>query len=166
MTDEYLQHPDQIRGGAAITVLCKQIGDTLETHYPGWLWLVVPDVEGGVLSILSLRLSGEWGYRFRTADISGDAKVASQQIVRAAGEILERFRVPRGTYRYDAWVDAPKFAGMCVPGLNDKPGLTRRRNRDAMLSRALQFGTANLRVRDVQMTDGSRRRELGLRIKS
>lgn len=163
MIDDYIQHPDQIQGGAALTVLCKAIGDRLQRHYPGWLWVIAPEKDGGVLSIFSLRLSGEWGYRFRLTGppgkdlLSDDAKVAGQQVMRAAGEILERFHVPRGTYRYQDWRDAPKFAGMAKPDLSDKPLFTRKADRDAMLSRALQFGTAGLRVTDVPTETGTRR---------
>lgn len=157
MTD-YVQTAEQL-GGANAVLLAKMAGDLLNRHYPGWLWAIQIDEDGGVLSILNLRLSGEWGYRFRLSEISGDAKVAVHQFKMAAGEILERFRVPRGTYRYEDWLDAPKFAGMAMPDIGDKTTRTQRVERDGRLSRALQFGTAKLRV-----TDQPGRRDVEIRL--
>lgn len=163
--DDYVSSPDQFtEGDANLTVLCKNIGDTLERHYPGWLWAIMPEAKGGgVLSIISLRLSGEYGYRFYMNELQGDPKPAMQKVMRGAGEILERFGVPRGMYRYEDWVNSPRYLAMPVPDLSDKPHLLRKKFRDEALTKALKFGTVGLRVRDVT-AGGQTTRHLDLRV--
>lgn len=147
--DDYVKRPEELEQRASTVLLVKHVGDELEKRYPGWLWALIPDETGGILDILSLRLSGEWGYRMRLADIQGDPKVAMPAVMRAGGEILERFGVPRGTYRYDDWATAPKdFAGMARADITDKSRAAQRHQRDAALSSALRLGQAKLIVAD------------------
>ena len=154
----FVSHADQLDARASTVVLCKVVGDALERHYPGWMWAIQPDELGGILSIMALRLSGEWGYVFKLADLQGDAKVAVQKVMRGGGEILERFGVPRGTYRYADWAATRKdIAGMAIADLNDKSAATRRYQRDAALSTAMQQGTVKLLVRDSIGPAGARR---------
>jgi hypothetical protein len=128
------------------------------------MWCVQPDERGGVINLFSMRLSGEWGYRFRTMDIQGDPKVCDPKIVAAGGEILERFRVPRGTYRYEDWQEAPKdIAGMARADILDKKPGVRRLQRDMSLTDALHNGMAKLMVRDQKTATGTHR-ELALKI--
>lgn len=75
-------------------VLAKSMADTLHKHYPGHMWGV--NVEGGVANVRNLSLSGEFGFRVRLPEIYS-ASQFDKQIMRAGGEILERFRVSRGT---------------------------------------------------------------------
>lgn len=149
---------------ASTVLLVKRMADLLEKHYPGWLWCIQPDERGGVINVFSLRLSGEWGYRFRTMDIQGDPKVADPKIRNAGGEILERFRVPRGVYRYDDWKGAPKdIAGLARADISDKKASTQRFQRDQALTSAIQSGLAKLRVTDTPTENGVYR-ELDLQV--
>lgn len=161
---EYVSNADDLDNRATTIVLCKNIGDTLERHYPGWLWAIQPDETGGILAIRALRLSGEWGYVFRLADLQGDSKVVAADVMRAGGEILERFGVPRGTYRYEDWARTTKdIAGLAMPDLSDKHAKVRRHQRDAALTNALQFGTAKLVIRETTDRDGTVRRDYALK---
>lgn len=77
--------------------LMKQIGDKLFAHYPGYQWAV--SVVKGVVQVRNLNLSGKWGFVLLTKDIDPDLKV----VMRAGGEILERYRLKRGAYNEDAY---------------------------------------------------------------
>lgn len=147
--DDYITRPDDLEQSASTVILVKAMGDTLERHYPGWLWAIIPDERGGVVAILSLRLSGEWGYRLKLTDVQGDPRVGMDKVMRAGGEILERFGVPRGTYRYDRWAAAPKdFVNMARADVSDKSRGVQRHQRDAALSSALRMGQAKLITAD------------------
>jgi hypothetical protein len=75
------------------------IGDCLERHYPhpkgvpGW-WGV--QIAGSCINIWNTLLSGHWGYVIHSANLS------PEKVVRAGGEILERFGVPRDYRKYSA----------------------------------------------------------------
>lgn len=163
MTD-YVSTPTDLDCRASTVLLVKRMADLLEKHYPGWLWCVQPDDVGGVINVFSMRLSGEWGYRFRIMDIQGDPKVADPKFIAAGGEILERFKVPRGTYRYEDWRDAPKdIAGLARADISDKKKSTQRFQRDEALSNAIRSGLAKIRVTDTPSATGTYR-ELELQI--
>jgi len=84
-------------------LLARRIGEALETHYPGWAWAVSIDL--GVVNVVSLKLSGTWGFTFKIEQITGDMK----NVIRAGGEVLERFNARRGRFTVDAWRDADDF---------------------------------------------------------
>lgn len=144
----FVSRAEDVQDAKASTILLmKGIGDALEKHYPGWMWAIQPDDRGGVLNIRSLRLSGEWGYVFLLRDIQDDPR--HQKAVRAAGEILERFGVPRGTYRYADWKGAPKdIGGVAFADITDKPLKVRRHQRDAALTGAVRSGRVKLTYQD------------------
>jgi hypothetical protein len=161
---EYVSTARDLKCRASTVLLVKRMADLLEKHYPGWMWCVQPDDRGGVINLFSLRLSAEWGYRFRIMDIQGDPRAADPKIVAAGGEILERFRVPRGLYRYEDWKEAPKdIAGLARADISDKKASTRRFQRDEALSNALKNGMAKLQIRDTPTATGTHR-ELALRL--
>ena len=39
-------------------ILAKNVSEKLEEKYPGWLWAV--NVQDGVVTVKSMRLSGNW----------------------------------------------------------------------------------------------------------
>lgn len=159
----FVSRADDLDAAASTVLLCKQMGDALEKNYPGWMWAIQPDEIGGILAIMALRLSGEWGYVYRLSELEGDAKVVVQKAMRGGGEILERFGVPRGTYRYDDWAATRKdIAGMAIADLADKSREVRRYQRDAALTTALNQGTVKLIVRD-SIGPGGPRRDYALR---
>ncbi len=86
--------------------LSKQAGEILERHYPGYLWAVHADTNGGVLLIHNLALHGRWGFQLNLRDVYSDPGLKS--VVAAGGELLERYKMKRGKFDADAWRAAPK----------------------------------------------------------
>lgn len=75
----------------------KEASEYLAFSYPNHSWWV--EVRQGVLIIKHLEASGARGLigMMRHLDkLSADAKLRKQDIVRAAGELLERANLPRG----------------------------------------------------------------------
>ena len=66
--------------------LAKNVAETLEKKYPGWFWAV--NVMDGIVTVKSLRISGNWGFVMHADKIDNDYKA----VTRAGGEILERYR--------------------------------------------------------------------------
>ena len=79
--------------------LAKNVAETLEKKYPGWFWAV--NVMDGVVTVKSLRLSGNWGFVIHADKIDNDYKM----VVMAGGEILERFRQQRGKFNNTLYND-------------------------------------------------------------
>ena len=103
-------------------ILCRNVSEVLERHYPGWCWLV--GVEQGMVRIHSFKLSTLEGYRLRPEEIDNDYR----RVVDAGGEILERFGMPRGRYNHEAWLSAPWKVGRRGYGIqhdSTKTGLAR-----------------------------------------
>ncbi|MFA5137347.1 MAG: hypothetical protein WC279_14145 [Sulfurimonas sp.] len=80
----------------------KRIGDHLHRYYPGHLWAV--GVEHGVAKIYNLLLSGRWGFQIALKDIDAEMRV----IMRAGGEVLERYRQKRGWVNPESCFLVPK----------------------------------------------------------
>jgi len=98
-------------------VTAKNAADTLHKHYPGHLWAVAIDRAAHMLDVRNLALSGAWGFR-----ISLDAVYSGTQfermVMRAGGELLERYRVARRRADVDALAALPvDFAGHHRPDL-------------------------------------------------
>lgn len=75
--------------------LAKQMAEALHQHYPQHLWGVSVSEKTGMADIRNLALSGQWGYRLKIRDHSS-ASDWKKEVVKAGGEILERFNVARG----------------------------------------------------------------------
>lgn len=102
-------HINGIPATAAQQLLGKQIMEKLCKTYPGpegrrHRWAV--EVDDGLVSIFNLRLSGEWGYRIKVLDIYSGSEL-DRRVVRAGGEILERFSQSR---RFNATTDPSLMA--------------------------------------------------------
>ena len=78
-------------------ILCKNISDILERHYPGWEWLVGVDM--GMIRIHSWKLSTKYGVRLRTDQIDNDYLIVKIM----GGEILERYGMPRGRFDHQKY---------------------------------------------------------------
>lgn len=76
-------------------VLAKTAADALDKAYPGHLWAV--DVNGGMLNIRNLLLSGEWGYRIKVPSLY-TASDLTRRVLLGGGEILERFALARARF--------------------------------------------------------------------
>lgn len=77
---------------ASVTTLVKNVGDTLYKHYPDHMWAVGPSNDYSMLAIWNESLSSKWGMWIRVEEIDPDYK----NIVRWAGELLERAKLSRG----------------------------------------------------------------------
>jgi hypothetical protein len=77
----------------------KNTAEMLEKKYPGWLWAV--HTMDGVVVVKSMRLSGNWGFVLHEDKIDNDYKA----VVRAGGEMLERFRMARGKFHEDKYLN-------------------------------------------------------------
>lgn len=80
-------------------ILAKNISEKLEEKYPGWLWAV--NVQDGVVTVKSMRLSGNWGFVLHSDKIDNDYKM----VVMAGGEILERFKQARSKFNETKYHD-------------------------------------------------------------
>jgi hypothetical protein len=94
-----------INTGANDMILAKEIADALNSHYPGHLWAVNVDGPNGVANIRDLLLSGQMGYVLKLVNIFS-ASDFRRDVVRAGGEILERYRMTRGR------LDEGQYAGL------------------------------------------------------
>lgn len=75
-------------------ILAKSSADLLEKHYPGHLWAVYVNSEGGVMNIKALNISGLYGMVIHLKTIYQDPTLKT--VVRFAGEFLERAHLRRG----------------------------------------------------------------------
>ena len=80
-------------------MMAKNVAEMLEKKYPGWFWAV--NVMDGVVTVKSLRLSGNWGFVIHADKIDNDYKM----VVMAGGEILERFKQQRGRFNNTLYND-------------------------------------------------------------
>ena len=84
--------------GSDYTV-AKNVAEHLEKKYPGWLWAV--NTMDGVVTVKSMRLSGNWGFVLHEDKIDNDYRA----VTLAGGEILERYRQHRDKFNQDRYMD-------------------------------------------------------------
>lgn len=82
-------------------LMAKHTAEALDRAYPGHLWAV--DVNGGLLNIRNLLLSPVMGWRIRIPKVYS-ASDLHDKVLRAGGDILERFHLARGRLREDQYV--------------------------------------------------------------
>lgn len=87
--------PDILPADASLMVA---VYDKLASEYPGHPWAVTADRERGVVDIQLFyldaeRKNGRWGYVLHTKTLDSDPGMVC--VVRAGGELLERFRLSR-----------------------------------------------------------------------
>lgn len=74
--------------------LAKRVGDKLTATYPNYLWQVT--CREGVVFVNNVNLSGRWGFVLKDKDLYGtSATDFDKRVMRAGGELLERYRVSR-----------------------------------------------------------------------
>ena len=56
------------------------------------MWRVTVNEPGGVIEVTNLALNGKYGFLMHIAKIDAEGR----KVVRAAGELLERYRISRG----------------------------------------------------------------------
>lgn len=86
-------------------IMAKTMADALDSHYSGHLWAVSADSQTGLCTIRDLLLSGQMGYVLKIPDIYS-ASAFKADVIRAGGELLERYRMSRGR------LDEQQYAGL------------------------------------------------------
>lgn len=79
----------------------------LEQHYPAFTgaWRVFVNEQGGVVQVTNMMLSGKMGFLMHISNIDSEGRA----IVRAGGELLERYRVSRDkAYKLQSLIDMPR----------------------------------------------------------
>lgn len=90
----------------------RWVGTKLERWYPGHAWHVQCDIRKGRGNIrggvIGIRINGlmppNYFYRINMRDLLTDA--GGRIVMKAGGELLERYRVPRGNFDMDHWRQA------------------------------------------------------------
>lgn len=77
--------------------LAKRAAESLTLKYPNHSWWV--ECRGGALIIKHFSISGTVGMVRHTSAIDASSRIFETEIVRAAGELLERAGLPRRDYR-------------------------------------------------------------------
>ncbi|MDD2989812.1 MAG: hypothetical protein PHI64_12720 [Zoogloea sp.] len=85
-------------------ILAKEMAEALHQAYPKHLWAVTAEGEKGICTIRNLALSGQWGYVLHIPKIYSMSSF-KQKVLRAGGEILERYRLTRGVASEDQLAD-------------------------------------------------------------
>lgn len=91
-------------GCANDLVMARYLADRLTATYPGWLWGVNVDGATGMCDIKNFNLSGNWGYRLKLKEVYSSSSLEAD-VVRAGGEILERYRQRRGKFNGATYED-------------------------------------------------------------
>src|SRR5258708_2253712 len=95
--------------GANEFFMAKNAAEVLHKHYPGHLWAV--NVDGGLMDVRNLYLSGNWGFRLSIPAIYSSSEL-DKRVMRAGGELLERYRQRRAQAdEADIHTLATDFAG-------------------------------------------------------
>lgn len=76
---------DQMAGG-----MLRDLVDT----YPGHAWFIV--IRSGVIHVKDLDINDKWGMCLHYSQMKGDAAERKRNLIRAAGEFLERANLKRG----------------------------------------------------------------------
>jgi hypothetical protein len=81
--------------------VAKGIFDDLERHYPGHRWKVEVSSKKGMIAIsMPILMGSNWVYFIKWADLN------PARVVIAGGEILERYKLARGRFDRDTFLEA------------------------------------------------------------
>ncbi len=86
-------------------VVARNIAEKLHSHYPGHAWGVTCEGKKGIATVRNMLLSPNWGFIIRLQEYFGDTEMHC--VIKAGGEILERFRVNRGTANHERIEELP-----------------------------------------------------------
>ena len=76
-------------------MIARDMAEALHSAYPGHLWAVDVHENQGVANVRNLMLSGQWGFVLKLS-LTYSASDFRKRVIRAGGELLERYRVARG----------------------------------------------------------------------
>lgn len=83
--------------------MAKRIHSVLTFHYPGHPWHVASNLRHGIVQI-GLPTFTSWTYNIRVAELKADPKMNA--VKKGAGEMLERYRMPRAGFDIPHYLDA------------------------------------------------------------
>jgi hypothetical protein len=115
------QHVEAPAGAADRTAyelwVARRAFDLLDEAYPGHLWFVDFDLaRGGMCVSIPLLTGGNWAYFIRQRDLT------PRRVVRAGGELLERYGLARGALRVDQFVAARDRRSILAGRASKVPG--------------------------------------------
>lgn len=111
-------HPEQAMADQDV---CVAVGEDLTRAYPGHYWMVGVSHEAGSITI-DLQIDKpphlrNYGYRLNISTVLGAG--GQKAVMRAGGELLERFGLPRGAAHADA-NEAAKDHGLIIDDNKNK----------------------------------------------
>ncbi len=86
---------DDVHLYAADETLTNAIGERLKLHYPNHFWAVRTSHQQGVITV-SLAGFMQWGFRVRIGELKADPGMTV--VMRRAGAMLERLKMPRAGF--------------------------------------------------------------------
>lgn len=98
--------------------LCEQAMSVLQAHYAGHQWKVESDARQGILKIQIHSLMGDTLHYVILLDNVDGVAAFSAAVMKAGGEILERYGLPRGPMELDRFLEA-RDATPNRPGVKD-----------------------------------------------
>lgn len=135
-------HANELVGlNASLHILVKDTADMLVRHYPGFLWAVQPDPQGGIINITCLNFHTEYGYTIKLLALQADPKM--REVIKAGAEILRRFHYPGTRFDMETANNVPRDAkGQGIPDLSDFR--SSRRKDHAAVELAMAEGRATI----------------------
>jgi len=110
LTNEYMSPEDTV-AEAYDMARSKDIGEALNSQYPGHLWAIRVQSQQGIATIHNMSLSETHGYVIKLDNVYSASHLVNRSIA-AGGEILERFKIKRGRADNELMDALPKdFAG-------------------------------------------------------
>ena len=97
--------------------LASIVGECLHNAYPGYLWRVNAEIEGGVVNLICGDVSYESGCTLMLKDLA-EPVAAKKLVLKAGGEILERAKLHRGRMREHELAEAKRDIRGNIIGLN------------------------------------------------
>ena len=138
--------PENLVASAALKILVKGAGETLERHYPGWRWVLRPDEGNGILDVTSLMVNTDYAWTLHIPTVQSDPTYKC--VVRAGGEYLERFGFARGPYDVDKWMRIKPQHGQFMPKISDWDKRARREANTRMIRNGMYSGHIRVAVND------------------
>lgn len=85
---------------AADMATTKAVAEILHSHYRGHFWAVATDSKQGCVLITIPILLGNWKFMLKLKELT------PAKVIKAGGEILERFNIPRSSIDMAAFCEA------------------------------------------------------------
>lgn len=141
--------PNDFVEHSSLVVAAKEGANALNSKYPGWLWAIQINAKGRVFHLFNHALHDQWGYLLHADDLEhGNARKA---FIKAGGEILERFGLPRAGMNPQRLAAVPRdLRGRAIPIIDDlRHAAARKEMQKRKLIKAIEQGHV------IQGADGS-----------